>query len=93
LDKEHDNSKELKLDGIFIAVGYIPMSKLARSLGIKINDNEEIIINHKTGETSLAGAYAAGDVVDSPFKQVIGAADGGCKAAFSAYDYISKMKK
>lgn len=90
LNKDYGRSNELKLDGIFIAIGYIPHSDLAKNLGVDVNEVGEIKINHKTFETNITGVYAAGDVVDSPFKQIIGAADGGCRAAFSAYGHISK---
>ncbi len=93
LDREFNGSKELKVDGVFVAIGYLPMSELAKKLSVNTNENGEIIIDHKTCETSIKGIYAAGDVIDSPFKQAIGAADSGCKAAFSAYDYISKQNK
>lgn len=90
LDREYNGSKELKVDGIFVAIGYVPSSGLAKSLGVNINESGEIIINHKTCETNMKGVYAAGDVVDKSFKQIVSAADEGCRAAFSAYDYISK---
>jgi len=93
LDRDYGRSNELKLDGVFVAIGYVPSSELAKKLGIAVNEGGEIIIDHKTCETSMKGAYAAGDIVDSPFKQIIGAAGNGCKAAFSAYDYISKEIK
>jgi thioredoxin-disulfide reductase len=90
LDKKHEGSDELKLDGVFVAIGYIPSSDLAAKLGVKINDSMEIMINHNSCETSMKGVFAAGDVTDGIFKQVIAAADGGCRAAFSAHGYISK---
>lgn len=93
LDKDYGRSNELKVDGVFVAIGYVPMSNLAKGIGVEINDGGEIIINHKTCETNVKGVYAAGDVIDSPFKQLINAACTGCKAAFSAHDYLSKMGK
>ncbi|MEM4259508.1 MAG: FAD-dependent oxidoreductase [Candidatus Pacearchaeota archaeon] len=92
LDREFKGSKELKVDGVFVAIGYVPSSELAKKIGVKINEAGEIVIDHKTCETNVKGVYAAGDVVDSQFKQAIGAASGGCRAAFSAYDYIKREK-
>jgi thioredoxin reductase (NADPH) len=91
LDKEYYGSKELALDGVFVAIGHIPLTDLAKELGVKINQKGEIIIDHKTSETNIAGIYAAGDVADKPFKQAITGVAEGCTAAYSAFEYISKM--
>src|SRR3989344_4160707 len=69
LDKEYNGSRELKVDGVFVAIGSIALSELAKKLGVKLNKNGEIIINRKTSETNVAGAFAAGDITDIPFKQ------------------------
>ena len=91
-DKPYNRSNELKLDGVFIAIGYEAISELAKSLGVKLNEKGEIIINHKDSSTNVQGVFAAGDVTDKPFKQlIIGVAD-GCTAAYSAYEYLSKNK-
>ena len=92
LDKPFKGSKELKLDGVFVAIGHIILSDLAKPLGVKLNEKNEIIINHKTSETSVAGIYAAGDVTDKPFKQAITGVADGCTAAFSAYEFIKSQK-
>ena len=88
LDKSYKENKELKLNGIFIAIGHIIISELAESLRVELNEKKEIKINHMTSETNIKGVFAAGDVTDKPFKQlIIGVAD-GCTAAHSAYEYI-----
>lgn len=92
LDREYKGSRELKLDGLFIAIGHIPLSELAKSIGVKINDKGEIVIDHKTSETNIPGVYAAGDVADKPFKQAITGVAEGCTAAYSAYEFITKEK-
>jgi len=93
LDKPYKSSNELKLDGIFVAIGHIALSDLAKPLGVKINKSGEIIIDHKTSETNIAGIFAAGDVADKPFKQLITGVAEGCTAAYSAYEYITKHPK
>lgn len=90
LDREHKGSKELKLDGIFVAIGHIALSDLAKPLGVKLNEKGEMIIDHKTSETNIKGVYAAGDVADKPFKQAITGVAEGCTAAYSAYEYITE---
>jgi thioredoxin reductase (NADPH) len=90
LDKEYQGSNSLKLDAVFVAIGHIVLSDLAKSIGVETNEKNEIIINHKACDTNIKGVFAAGDVTDKPFKQlIIGVAD-GCTASYSAYEYITK---
>ena len=92
LDKEYKNSNELKVDGVFVTIGHIALSELASSLGVKLNKTREIKINHLNSETNVSGIYAAGDVTDKPFKQLITGVADACTAAYSAYEYIKKNK-
>ena len=90
LDKQYKGNSSLKLDAVFVAIGHVILSDLAKSIGVKTNEKEEIIIDHKNSKTNIKGVFAAGDVTDKPFKQlIIGVAD-GCTAAYSAYEYITK---
>ena len=91
LDKPYNGKKELLLDGVFVAIGHIPLSDLAKNIGVKINERNEIIIDHKTSETNIGGIYAAGDVADKPFKQAITGVAEGCTAAYSAFEYIARQ--
>lgn len=90
LDKEFNGSTSLKLDAVFVAIGHEILSELAIPLGVKINEKKEIIIDHKTSETSVPGIFAAGDVTDKHFKQLITGVADACTAAHSAYEYIMK---
>ncbi len=92
LDKPYHGSKELAVEGVFVAIGHIALSERAKLLGIKLNEKGEIIINHKTSATNIPGVYAAGDVADKPFKQAITGVAEGCTAAYSAFEYITKGK-
>jgi thioredoxin reductase (NADPH) len=85
-----DNGSEFEVDGVFIEVGSNPNSDLAKHIGIKTNDKDEIIINRKS-ETNIPGVFAAGDVADAPFKQAITGVAEGVIAAYSAFDYVKKM--
>ena len=85
-----DNGKEFEIDGVFIEVGSTPNSDLAKHLGIRTNEKDEIIINRKS-ETNIAGVFAAGDVADAPFKQAITGVSEGVIAAYSAFDFIKEM--
>ncbi|MBY9020624.1 MAG: FAD-dependent oxidoreductase [Candidatus Lokiarchaeota archaeon] len=82
-----DNGKEFEVDGVFIEVGSVPNSDIAKHIGIRTNDKNEIIINRKS-ETNIPGVFAAGDVADAPFKQAITGVSEGVIAAYSAFDFI-----
>lgn len=84
-----DNGKEIELNGVFMAIGLIPQSELAQSLGVEINDYKEIVVD-KGSKTNLEGVFAAGDVTDNGWKQAIIASAQGSMAAHSAYEYIQK---
>ncbi len=85
-----DNGTEFEVDGVFIEVGSIPNSDLAKRISVKTNEKDEIIINRKS-ETNIPGIFAAGDVADAPFKQAITGVAEGVVAAYSAFDYIKEM--
>jgi len=89
-DNPYRGSKEFAVDGLFVAIGHIALSELAKNLGVKLNAKGEIIINHMTSETNVLGVYAAGDVADKPFKQAITGVAEGCTAAYSAFEHINK---
>ncbi|MFW9987100.1 MAG: NAD(P)/FAD-dependent oxidoreductase [Candidatus Odinarchaeota archaeon] len=85
-----DNGKQLEVDGVFIEIGAIPNSNLAKKIGIETNEKGEILINRKS-ETNIQGIFAAGDVADAPFKQAITGVSEGVIAAYSAFDYVKEM--
>ncbi|MBI2134458.1 FAD-dependent oxidoreductase [Candidatus Woesearchaeota archaeon] len=89
LDKEHGGKKELALNGVFGAIGHIPLSDLAAKIGVKINKKNEIMID-RDSKTNVPGIFAAGDVVDSGFKQAITGVGEGVVAAHSAYRYVKE---
>lgn len=90
LDRDYSGSKELVLDGLFIAIGHVALSDLAKELGVELNKKGEIIIDHKNCETNIPGIFSAGDVTDKAFKQLITGVADGCTAAHSAYEYLQK---
>lgn len=89
LDKPHDGTEVLDVSAVFMAIGGIPQSSVAKSLGVKTNEKGEIIID-RAAQTNVKGVYGAGDVVDTKFKQAITGAAEGVLAAYSAYEYINK---
>lgn len=80
---------EIAMQGIFVAIGHIALSDLARDLGVELNEKGEIKIN-RNAQTNLPGIFGAGDVCDSTFKQAITGAAEAVTAAYFAFDYVGK---
>lgn len=83
------DGRELAVDGVFIAIGLLPLSDVAERLGVKLNGRREIEINRHS-ETNIPGVYAAGDVCDTVFKQAITGSAEAVTASFWAYEYLNK---
>lgn len=91
-DKKSGEEKNLKVDGIFVEIGSLPNSDPVKNL-VALNERGEIIVDHKTGASSMPGIWAAGDVSDSKYKQNNISAGDAVKAALSAYEYIVNKRK
>ena len=89
LKNDYNGSKELAADGIFVSIGHIPLTSLAKEVGVKTNERDEIIID-QDGNTNIPGFFAAGDVCSRRFKQAITGVGEGVTAAYSAYHYIGE---
>lgn len=81
LDTTTGDSETLPVSGVFIETGSIPVSEFTGGL-VEMNERGEIVAD-KRGATSVAGIYAAGDVTDTPGKQIIIAAGEGARAAIA----------
>jgi len=88
-DKNEGKEVKIEANGLFVEIGYLPKSEVFESL-VKMNDRKEIIVDRK-GETSSKGIFAAGDVTDGPYKQIVISAADGASAALSANDYVNKL--
>src|SRR3989338_1376236 len=82
--------QKLNVDGIFIHIGSIPNSHVV-SEEVERDKFGAIKVNLNC-ETNIPGLYAAGDVTDVSFKQIVIAAGQGCIAALSAVQYLNKLK-
>ena len=80
--------KELKVDGLFIAIGHDPATSLFKD---QLNMDKEgyLITKPDSTETNIPGVFAAGDVKDKIFRQAVTAAGMGCMAALEAEKYLS----
>ena len=81
---------ELKVDGVFVHIGMVPNSNIVPD-NVEKNQFSEIKVNAKC-ETNVPGLYAAGDVTDVAFKQIVIAAGQGCTATLSAVQYLNQLK-
>jgi alkyl hydroperoxide reductase subunit F len=88
-DAKTGEPKELKLDGVFVEVGAVPNSDIVKNL-VKLNEKSEIIVDHKTEETSCAGIWAVGDVTDVLYKQNNISAGDAIKAVLNIYEHLNK---
>src|SRR3989338_4951625 len=89
LDRPLHGKTELALDAAFVAVGHIPLSGFAKTLGCALNEAGEIKID-ASSRTNVRGVFAAGDVVDTEFKQAITGVAEGVWAVYEAYKYIKE---
>ena len=78
---------KLLVDGVFVHIGRISNSGFVD--GVELNEIGEIKVN-TLGETNIPGLYAAGDVTNVPYKQIVIAAGQGVTALLSAVDYLNK---
>ncbi|MBF0215659.1 MAG: FAD-dependent oxidoreductase [Candidatus Omnitrophica bacterium] len=82
------DSARLSVQGVFVEIGLIPNTEFKSDI-VK-NEQGEIIIT-RYNETNITGIFAAGDVTDTPEKQIIIAAGEGAKAALSAFKYLARQ--
>lgn len=84
------SEQELKVDGVFIHIGMLPNSQLVPP-EVEKSSFGEIIVS-KNCETNIPGLFAAGDVTDVPFKQIVIAAGQGTCALLQAVNYLNRLK-
>jgi thioredoxin reductase (NADPH) len=86
-----DEERIHETDGVFIFIGHYPNSKMFADQ-LELDDEGYIIIN-KFMETSVPGVFAAGEVADPSFRQVITSAGMGAAAAIQATRYLEEMEE
>lgn len=85
-----NGTKELTLDGMFVAIGLIPQNEFAKNV-IELN-NYGYAVADESCLTTIDGIYVAGDCRQKKIRQVVTAASDGATAALAACDYVDSLK-
>lgn len=80
---------EMKIDGVFIAIGHKPNSEIFKNTGLEIDNEGYIITKSNSTATNIKGVFAAGDIQDKIYRQAITAAGTGCMAALEVEKILS----
>ena len=83
-------TQNIEACGIFVAIGHSPSTSFLNG-ALKLNEDGTIAVQGASTRTSVPGVFAAGDVVDSVYRQAISAAGMGCRAALDAQAYLNDL--
>jgi thioredoxin reductase (NADPH) len=84
------STRELALDGLFVAIGYDPRTHLVHG-SLDLTEDGTVWVDGRTSRTSVAGVFAAGDVIDPTYRQAVTAAGSGTVAALDVEHYLASL--
>lgn len=90
-DRKTKKQKKLKVEGVFVQVGYHPATSFVCEL-VEFTQKDEIIVDPLNMQTKTKGLFAAGDVNCGKVKQIVVACAEGAIAALSAYKHLKENK-
>ncbi|QIR15681.1 alkyl hydroperoxide reductase subunit F [Shewanella aestuarii] len=85
-NRQTGDSHQVELAGIFVQIGLVPNTEWLKGV-VELTPRGEIIVDER-GQTSIPGVFAAGDVTNTPYKQIIIAMGSGATASLGAFDYL-----
>jgi thioredoxin reductase (NADPH) len=87
-DTQTGQQRDQTIDGVFIFIGHYPNTSLFTGQ-LEMDENQYLIVDHLM-QTSVPGVYAAGEVADPHFRQVITSAGMGAAAAIQANHFLEE---
>lgn len=86
------STRELALNGLFVAIGNDPRTHLVHGK-LELTPEGTIWVDGRSSRTSVAGVFAAGDVIDPTYRQAVTAAGSGTVASLDAEHFLAALEQ